>query len=274
MRDAGEHVDGQLGFGARFEWGLQGLAHIAAGADVLVIIDVLSFTTAVDIAVARGAIVFPYSTEIQAAGRLDRRVERAWHGVLRAPGAATALARRVGAQMAVRRSAMSARNPFSLSPASMLQIEPGVRLVLSSPNGAALCVLAGASGLPVLAGCLRNAAAVAGAARRLGDVIAVVAAGERWPGPPSCLRVAFEDLVGAGAILSRLPARMWSPEAAAAVAAFHATRRQLKRRLLECASGRELKRRGFEEDVVLAAELNVSRAAPILVEGAFIGGGC
>ena len=48
----------------------------------------------------------------------------------------------------------------------------------------------------MIAGGLRNAAAVAAAAARAGDVVGVIAAGERWP--DGSLRPAIEDLLGAG----------------------------------------------------------------------------
>jgi phosphosulfolactate phosphohydrolase-like enzyme len=41
--------------------------------------------------------------------------------------------------------------------------------------------------------------------------------------------------------------------------------------LLRCGSGKELVGRGLKEDVRLASELNVSNAAPLLVDGAYTG---
>jgi 2-phosphosulfolactate phosphatase len=40
--------------------------------------------------------------------------------------------------------------------------------------------------------------------------------------------------------------------------------------LIDCVSGRELFERGFPDDVRLASQLNVSRCAPRLVQGAFV----
>lgn len=45
---------------ARFEWGYEGVEQVGGSADVVVIIDVLSFTTCVDVIVSRGGVVFPY----------------------------------------------------------------------------------------------------------------------------------------------------------------------------------------------------------------------
>ena len=44
----------------RCEWGPEGLNQLAPISDVLVIVDVISFTTSVDVAVSRGAWVYPY----------------------------------------------------------------------------------------------------------------------------------------------------------------------------------------------------------------------
>ena len=53
--DAAQH-----GFAFRFGWGAEGLAALAPDCDVIVIVDVLRFTSAVSVAVAGGSIVFPY----------------------------------------------------------------------------------------------------------------------------------------------------------------------------------------------------------------------
>ena len=50
----------QDGHRVRFEWGPSGLRRLAPVSDVVVIVDVLSFTTAVDVALGRGATVLPY----------------------------------------------------------------------------------------------------------------------------------------------------------------------------------------------------------------------
>jgi 2-phosphosulfolactate phosphatase len=223
-------------FDLRCEWGEAGLARLAPESDVVVVVDVLSFSSAVDVAVSRGACVHPCRSED-----------------------AAALARRLGADLAGARG-----DGLSLSPASLLGIPPDTHLVLPSPNGSTLCRLADAR--PVLTGCLRNASAVAGAAAALGRRIALVPAGERWE--DGSLRPCFEDLVGAGAVLRHLPGAR-SPGARAAEAAFRDAAPELGGLLAACPSGRELTERGFADDVALAAELETSGVAPLLVDGAF-----
>ncbi len=225
----------------RCEWGPAGVAQLASISDVLIVVDVLSFSTAVDVAVSRGANVFPY-------GPRDDRLEE----YARAHSATVAETRRT-------------QSGFSLSPASLRSVPAGYQLVLPSPNGGALC---GSGGDRVIfTACLRNAAAVARAARKCGSTFAVIPAGERWP--DGSLRPSIEDWIGAGAVLSGLPGTP-SPEAALAIAAFEHLGGRCDSVLAACSSGKELMARGFEDDVALAAALNASEIAPLLREGCFV----
>src|SRR5256885_13499672 len=52
-------IYGQDGYGVRLEWGADGVRELGPGCAVLVILDVLVFTTSVDVAVGRGARVLP-----------------------------------------------------------------------------------------------------------------------------------------------------------------------------------------------------------------------
>lgn len=231
----------QHDFNIRCEWGMRGLTTLAPICDVVVIVDVLSFTTSVDIATGRGAIVYPYSGP---SGELNT------------------FAASVGADVAgFRRSG----SRYSLSPSSLLKIPVGTSIVLPSPNGSTLTLAAPA--MPVLAGCLRNARATAAAAAANGSHIAVIPAGERWRDDGS-LRPSFEDLLGAGAVISYLAGKR-SPEAEVAAAVFRAAAGDLAGLLRQCSSGRELLERGYADDVELAAQQNVNTQAAALIDGAY-----
>jgi 2-phosphosulfolactate phosphatase len=230
----------QQGFDVRFDWGMAGLRHVGSLCPAVVLVDVLSFSTCVDIACARGAAVLPYPHN---------------------DASAEDYAQQQRALLAGPRD----RGGLSLSPGSLQALTPGTRLVLPSPNGS---TLARACHAPiVIAGCLRNAGAVASAVMRSsGGPVAIIAAGELWP--DGSLRVALEDLIGAGAIVHALPGSR-SPEALAAEAVFLAAREHLQDKLTACASGRELTERGHADDVRLAAQLNGSSCVPRLVDGVF-----
>ena len=299
----------QPGYRVRLEWGPDGVAALAPVCAVVIIVDVLSFSTAVDVAVGRGASVLPLP--------VDETAVPPVHETAVPPGTIVAGRRGCGS--------------WSLSPASLLDLPAGTRLALPSPNGATLSAAAASvPGTVVLAGCLRNAPAVAAAAvalsanstprgfdharaprasssrtRDADGVIGVVPAGERWP--DGRLRPAVEDLLGAGAVIagldagavaaglgasavvaglgagavaaglgagavvSGLGAGSCSPEALAAADAFHAAhRRGLAAALDGCASGRELAAAGFGADVALAAEYGVSSTAPVLRDGEYV----
>ncbi len=137
---------------------------------------------------------------------------------------------------------------------------------MPSANGYFLTLHTGNT--PTLTGCLRNCQAVAEFAQKYGDKIAVIPAGERWKDDGS-LRPAFEDLIGAGAILSYLRGSL-SPEAEAAVAAFQAFQQDLVGYLKKCSSGKELIEKGFELDVELAAAFNISDCVPLLTDNAYV----
>jgi 2-phosphosulfolactate phosphatase len=239
----------QDGFRCRLEWGRRGARIAAERGDVLVVIDVLSFSTATATAVQHGGIVIPCAWSDDPA----------------------ALAAALGAEAAVHRQHVPERGRFSLSPPTMTAIEAGTRVVLASPNGAT-CSRFGREVPHLLVGSLVNANAVA---ERVGQILAgsdlavtILACGERWkqPNEDGELRFAIEDYLGAGAILSRLPASLSrSPEALVCEGAFSGVRGDLAAVITESGSGRELVAAGYSQDVEHAARLDAYDAVPELI---------
>jgi 2-phosphosulfolactate phosphatase len=248
-------IFGQTGAGVRLEWGPTGAARIADARGCLVVVDVLSFSTAVTVAVARGMALIPYRFDPDRFDRADAREFAASRH----------------AELAVRREDVDAAHPWSLSPAHLAVAPLTPRLVLPSPNGSAI---ASAAVTTVVAACLRNHAAVTRwlLARGYGTPTrpaAVVAAGERWP--DGSLRPALEDALGAGAVMAGLDTAGCglSPEAAALAAAYRATA-DVARAVRCCGSAHELVEAGYGADVDMALEFD-DETVPVLVDGAFVG---
>jgi len=229
----------QVDFEVRCEWGEPGVIQLAPISDVLIIVDVLSFSTCVEVATSRGAVVYPHPWKGEASKELAQPINAEWAGP-RGSG------------------------HYSLSPSSLLSIPKDTALVLPSLNGSALSLTTGDT--PTLTGCLRNCRAIALAAMTYGRRIAVVPSGEQWP--DGGLRPAFEDFIAAGAIISFLEGRL-SPEAQAAAIAYQGIRQNLTWLIEQCSSGKELIEQGFKQDVILASQFNVSDCVPALLEGAY-----
>lgn len=239
----------QAPYGVRFDWGPTGAKALAPDCACLVVIDVLSFTTAVSVAVEAGTRVFPYPSRDATAADFAGRQQ---------------------ASLAVSRSAVTAESPWSLSPAALRRARFTPRLVLPSPNGSTIA--AAAQGLPVVAACLRNATASAHWAIHQGfgtpaRPIALIAAGERWP--DGSLRPALEDLLGTAAIITALEnagVDSLSPEARSARPRIQGPLASL---IEDSASGRELRDGGYAEDVAIAAQHDTSDVVPVVSDGAF-----
>ena len=210
------------------------------------IVDTLSFSSAVATAVHHGAVVYPCATTDDL----------------------PALGARYNAELAVRRHEVPAKGRFSLSPLTYVGVAPGTAIVIASPNGA-VCSAVGRRAPHLLVGALNNARAVAAAVSSLLDRTAlgvtVVACGERWKSPTEDgeIRFAIEDYLGAGAILARL-SHTRSPEARACAAAFVGAREDLPQIIEDCGSGRELRAMGFGQDAVHAARLDCYDAVPVM----------
>jgi 2-phosphosulfolactate phosphatase len=231
-----------------FDWGAAGALALTSDVrpgDVAVVVDVLSFTTTLSVAVEAGIEVYPYPwAEADAPAYAEAR------------RAVLAIGRRAGLEAGV----------LSLSPASFAGVTDIERVVLPSPNGSAISFSLARAGVTVVGACLRNASAVG---RWLADAgrVRIVAAGERWP--DGRLRPAVEDLWGAGAVLAGMDLADTSPEARMVVAAYGAIRDDLARQLTATVSGRELVTAGFGRDVEMAAALDVAGVVPVLFGDSF-----
>jgi 2-phosphosulfolactate phosphatase len=247
----GHAEHGQAAYRFRFDWGptgAQALVSDARPGDVAVVVDVLSFTTTLSVALDAGVgEVYPYP----------------WSAA-----EAPAYAEQRRAVLAQGRRAGLADSSVSLSPASFDGVTGIDRVVLPSPNGSAICFALRDAGVRVVGASLRNAAAVGTWLREAAGQVSVIAAGERWP--DGGLRPAVEDLWGSGAVLATLGSDDRSPEAGQAVAAYDAVRGTLPTVLSACASGRELVAAGFARDVEIAAAADVSTVVPVLRGDAFV----
>ena len=110
----------------RMEWGPTGAEVVPA--DFAVVVDVLSFTTTLSVALERGIEVFPFRWKDSRAAEHAVR-----HGATLAVGRFEALSRG------------DARH-VSLSPASLAEVEGVARLVLPSPNGSTIAFALAESG--------------------------------------------------------------------------------------------------------------------------------
>jgi 2-phosphosulfolactate phosphatase len=244
----------QSRYEVRFEWGIAGAANIVSGVGAIVVIDSISFTTTVEIAVTHGLEIIPFD----GAGDIAELAER--HGAI------------VGGPRGGEGITLS---PSSITPESVAEAL-STRVVLSSLNGSRVSAAVATQGVPVIAASLRNRTAVAEWIRdqqvaegsRLG--VAIVAAGERRS--DGTIRFAVEDLLVAGAVieaLADLGIDNSSPEAAAAAAAYSGLRNATKHLLTASTSALELIAAGQRRDVELATELDISRTVPVLREFAY-----
>ncbi|CAI1499366.1 Probable 2-phosphosulfolactate phosphatase [Serratia quinivorans] len=234
----------QSQFDIRLEWGIHAIEQMAGDVDCVIIVDVMSFSTCVSVAVGRGARVYPYP----------------WKD-----DTATVYGNNLGAITANTTRRFEGEG-YSLSPVSLVAIPPETKLVLPSPNGSALAFKARDSGCAVFCGSLRNLEATVNACAVYRRIL-VVPCGEKWP--DGSLRPALEDWLTAGAIISRLPKRNSSPEAQAAAATFQALPATALR---QCSSACELIERGFAADVDLCLTTDVDDKACWLHNDHFTGG--
>lgn len=238
------------------EWGRAGAVLAAARGDVVVVVDVLSFSTTLSMAVARDFTCLVYSgAEIESLG-----------------GPAMA-AIRLGARPLSRQRRVDP-GEISLSPASLLEAEPGQRVIFTSLNGASV-VSAAARAPAILIGSPRNATACAGLAAELmtsvrAGRVTVVACGEHWSSvdpDTDGTRPAAEDWLGAGAVCAGMADLGYSLSAEARLAASSWTRPSALADVADCVSARELRAAGFAADVELALEVDADHKVPVRMSG-------
>lgn len=212
----------QSPYRSRVEWGKRGAREAAERGDILIIVDVLSFSSTVTTAVNYGAIIYPYPPY------LDGKK----------------YAEKVGAEYILGRREASEMGKPTLSPVSFQQDHANKKYVLSSLNGA-FCTWIASEIPALLIGSLLNAASVASTANQLSYInkanITVIPCGEQWCDGrenEDNLRPAVEDYLGAGAILTNLKGSK-SPEAEICKAAFQNSEGKLEDWIWDCGSGRE-----------------------------------
>ena len=233
---------GQAPFPCRFFWGPEGAALAGDRGDIVVVVDVFSFSSAVAVLASRGAEVLPAQSAEDA---------RTLAGVV--PAAVVLPGRR-----------HATPEGWSHSPISLQVVPPGTRLIFFSSNGGRCCSLARGAASLVVGGLINASAVVAATVERhwrLGAAVSVVACGERWVGSDT-LRPCLEDELGAGAIISALGLAR-SPEADSAARLYDSLRGAVASSLWECASGRELRARGFLDDVRYMSHVDAIAVAAV-----------
>jgi len=244
-----ENIFNQAPFQCRMDWGERGVIEASNRGDIIIVVDVLSFSSAITNAVHQGAIVYPFpkTGDIQEFGKL------------------------VNAKVCLGRIESQEAGVPSLSAPSFNKSHKGEKFVLSSRNGAT-CVMASKKDSNILIGCLLNVSSVASVANKIQKEknlnITVVACGERWNsinGEVRELRPCVEDYLGAGAILKLLEGTK-SPEARVCICAFENSRQNLAGLITDSSSGRELAAKGFLGDVTFSLQNDLFKEIPILTK--------
>jgi 2-phosphosulfolactate phosphatase len=245
----------QSPYECRVEWGQRGARESAERGDITIIVDVLSFSSTVVTALQYGAVIFPFQNNKAAKG----------------------YAKKMNAKLILGRAEASRIGTATLSPISFNSTHLGKKFVLCSLNGA-VCTWIGSQVPALLIGCLLNASSVATIANRFQFEtranVTVIPCGEQWENvknEENKLRPSIEDYLGSGAILSMLDGTK-SPEAKVCINAFQNSEKILSELIWDCGSGRELRERGFENDVLHCGRLNVYNTVPLLKAFHFVDG--
>ncbi|WHY01585.1 2-phosphosulfolactate phosphatase [Neobacillus sp. DY30] len=243
----------QSPYACRMEWGRRGAREAADRGDIIIIVDILSFSSTVVSALHYGSVIYPYPPYVNG----------------------KEYAKEINAEYILGRAEAAKAGKPTLSPVTFNEEHSNKRYVLSSLNGA-FCTWIASKAQALFAGSLLNAEAVASAANQLRLTtkanITVIPCGEQWSygrEEEDTLRPAIEDYLGAGAILSYLEGEK-SPEAEVCMGAFLQAKPKLNALIWDCGSGRELRERGFASDVEHCRRLNVYQTVPVLKNNHFV----
>ncbi|KAA3634503.1 MAG: 2-phosphosulfolactate phosphatase [Calditrichaeota bacterium] len=241
--------DSQEPYRCKLEWGVEGAIRAASRGDILVIVDILSFSTTTTYAVSQGATVYPCT-------KTDDM---------------ESLAEKFHAKIAYSRTDAASKGIYSLSPITFDSISPGEAVILPSLNGSNCSRLC--SDAPyVFIGSFLNVSAIADVISTLitkTDIdVTVVACGEREK-KSNELRPAIEDYLGAGAIIKKLTCEK-SPEALVCESAFEMNENRVAELIWDSVSGRELRAIGFEDDVTFACKHDFVKTVPYIHQDAFV----
>lgn len=239
----------------KIDWGVEGLKYALRDNDIVIIVDVMRFSSAAVTAVAEGFVIYPVPDN-------DKGLK---------------LAGEIGAELAGK--APVAR--FSLSPLSYIKNNqhPNKRVVLASPNGATCAALVKEHDIGYI-GCFLNAEAVARRAEReaseSGRDITVIAAGEdraaEKDGRVYYVRensgrvFAPEDYLGAGAIISFMSLPK-NTDTVLCESSFNVVRDNLRDLLTESYSGRWLLQNDAQKDLEHLLQINYYDIVPVINNG-------
>ncbi len=244
-----ENIFDQSPYQCRMDWGEKGTIEASNRGDIIVIVDVLSFSTTITGAVHHGAIVYPFPKvgDIEEFGKL------------------------VDAEVCLGRVESQTAGLPSLSATSFNESHKDKRYVLSSRNGAT-CAKASKQDAYILIGSLLNISSIANIVNKIQKEtninITVIACGERWRSTNDEsreLRPSIEDYLGAGAILEKLEGTK-SPEAKVCIGAFQNAKPNLSELINDSSSGRELINMGYPEDVKFSCQVDLYKDVPILIK--------
>lgn len=244
------NVFDQKSFDCRLDWGLNGIKRAVKRKDIIVIIDVLSFSTTVITAIHYGAEIFPFiKSNIK---DIDL------------------YAQKINAEVVLGRSEAKLYKRQSLSPLSFDKSCNKKKFLLPSRNGSTYSKIA-ENNKYVFIGSIINASSVSSTINKIRKFnkipVTVISCGERWKEDKE-LRPSIEDYLGAGAILSTLNG-IKSPEAKVCINAFKTSKPELKKLIWNSISGRELRSWGFDKDVRYASKLNMIKEVPFLKNKSF-----